>query len=40
VDYYTKWAATGDAAAPKYRKVSGVGSVDEIRQRVFDALSK
>jgi len=40
VDYYTKWAATGDAAAPMYRKVSGVGSVDEIRQRVFDALSK
>jgi adenylate kinase len=39
VDYYTKWAATGDAAAPKYRKVSGVGSVDEIKQRVFDALA-
>ncbi len=40
VDYFTTWATTGDAAAPKYRKVSGVGSVDEIKQRVFDALSK
>jgi adenylate kinase len=38
VDYYKKWAASGDPAAPKYRKVSGVGSVEEIKQRVFDAL--
>src|SRR5512137_614901 len=27
VDYYSKWAATGDAAAPRCRKVSGVGTV-------------
>ena len=40
VDYYAKWAATGDAAAPKYLKVAGVGSVDEIKQRVFDALAQ
>ena len=39
VDYYSKWAATGDPAAPRYRKVRGRGTVDEIRQRVFDALS-
>lgn len=38
VEYYSKWAATGDAAAPRYRKVAGVGTVDEIKQRVFDAL--
>jgi adenylate kinase len=38
VDYYSQWAATGDTAAPRYRKVEGVGTVDEIRQRVFDAL--
>ena len=38
VDYYSKWAATGDAAAPRYRKVAGVGTVEEIKQRVFDAL--
>ncbi len=39
VDYYRKWTAAGDAKAPKYRKISGIGSVDEIRQRVFAALN-
>ncbi len=38
VDYYSKWAAQGDARAPQYRKISGVGSVDEIRTRAFAAL--
>ncbi|HTT10582.1 MAG TPA: adenylate kinase [Burkholderiaceae bacterium] len=38
IDYYAKWAATGDAAAPKHRKVDGRGRVEEIKQRVFDAL--
>jgi adenylate kinase len=39
VDYYTRWAATGEARAPKYRKISGVGPVDEIRNRALDALA-
>jgi adenylate kinase len=38
IDYYSKWAATGDTAAPSYRRVSGVGTVEEIKQRVLDAL--
>jgi len=38
VDYFTRWAATGDPRAPQYRRISGVGSVDEIRARVFAAL--
>lgn len=38
IDYYSKWAATGDSAAPKYRKVDGRGKVEEIKHRVFDAL--
>jgi adenylate kinase len=38
VDYYANWAAQGDARAPKYRKISGVGSVAEIRDRVLAAL--
>lgn len=38
VDYYGRWAASGDTSAPKYRKISGLGSVDHIRQRVLDAL--
>lgn len=38
IDYYSKWAAEGDARAPKYRKISGMGSVAEIRERVLAAL--
>jgi len=38
VDFYGKWAATGDARAPKLSKVAGVGSVDQITKSVFDAL--
>jgi len=39
VDYYSKMAAGGGARAPKYRKVSGTGSMDEIRDRIFAALT-
>jgi adenylate kinase len=39
IDYYTKWAASGDGAAPKYVKVAGVGKVEEIRDRIFDGLA-
>lgn len=38
VAYYSQWAATGDARAPKYRKVSGLGSVDDIKDAVLAAL--
>ena len=38
VDYYANWAASGDAAAPRYRQIKGTGSVDEITQRALDAL--
>jgi adenylate kinase len=38
VAYYSDWAANGAANAPKYRKIAGVGKVDEIRERAFDAL--
>jgi adenylate kinase len=39
VDYYGKWAASGDAEAPKYRKISGTGPVEEIRNRALAALT-
>lgn len=39
VDFYANWAATGDPAAPKNRRIEGVGSVDDIRQRAFAALA-
>jgi adenylate kinase len=38
VDYYKQWADSGDAKAPRYRRISGQGSVDEIRSRAFAAL--
>lgn len=38
VDYYSQWAATGDAQAPRYSKISGTGSVDEITARALQAL--
>ncbi len=38
VDYYSAWAST-DAKAPRYRKVEGVGSVDEIKNKIFRALA-
>ena len=39
VDYYAQWAAAGDANAPKYRKISGVGSVEEITAQAMAALA-
>jgi adenylate kinase len=38
VDYYLAWAASGDAAAPRYCKVDGTGSVDDIAARALQAL--
>lgn len=40
VDYFRNWAASGAPGAPVYRKVDGVGPVEEVRQRVFDALGQ
>jgi len=42
VEYYSTWAKNGDAnakiSAPKYQKLEGTGSVEEITNRVFKAL--
>jgi len=38
VGYYGRLAASGEAGAPKYRKISGLGTVEEIKQRAFAAL--
>jgi len=38
VAYFQKWSATRDPAAPKYRRVEGSGSVDNIRMKAFAAL--
>ena len=39
VQYYAAWAATGDAQAPRYARISGLGTVDEITARAFGALA-
>ncbi|HEY1395600.1 adenylate kinase [Roseateles sp.] len=39
VDYYSSWAASGDAQAPQYRRIEGIGTVDEITGRALAALS-
>ncbi|MEI7432101.1 MAG: adenylate kinase [Betaproteobacteria bacterium] len=39
IDYYAKWSASGDANAPKCRKIAGVGTVDQIRMAAFLALN-
>ena len=38
VDYYSTWAQQSHADAPKYRKISGVGAVEEIKSRLFEAV--
>ena len=38
VAFYAGWTASGDPAAPKYRRVEGRGSVDTIRDAVLTAL--
>ena len=39
VAYYEAWAATGDKAAPRYRRIDGTGTVDQITARALAALS-
>jgi len=38
--YYNKWAQSGLPGAPKYRKISGVGPVEQVRDNAFAALSE
>jgi adenylate kinase len=37
--YYNQWAQSGLPGAPKYRKISGVGPVDQVRENAFAALA-
>ena len=40
VEYYSNWANSGEAHAPKYHKISGIGSVENIRDNIFASLDK
>jgi adenylate kinase len=39
IDYYKKWAAANAREAPRYRRISGLGSVDEVKARALDAVT-
>ena len=38
VDYYKRWAATGDPRAPKYQAIDGLKDVDAVRETALEAL--
>ena len=38
IEYYSKWSANGENHAPGFNKLAGIGSVEEIRDRIFAAL--
>jgi len=38
--YYNKWAQSGLPGAPKYRKITGVGPVEQVREAAFAALAE
>ncbi len=39
VEYYQRWAASGEPGAPAYRRISGLGSVEDISARALAALA-
>jgi len=38
IGYYNQWAQSGQPGAPKYRRISGVGPVEKVRDNAFAAL--
>lgn len=38
VDYYSRWAKSGEPKSPRYAKISGIGSVDEITTAALKAV--
>ncbi len=39
ISYYSNWANNGDNNAPKYVRIEGIGTVEQIRDKTFAALS-
>jgi adenylate kinase len=40
VEYYSRWARSGDAHAPRYARIDGNGTVEQIRDRLLAALAE
>ena len=39
IEYYGSYSKSGEASSPKYVKIEGIGSVDDIKRKVLGALS-
>jgi adenylate kinase len=39
IDYYRAWGETGDAAAPKFVRIDGIGDVERVRTDISSALA-
>ncbi len=39
VEYYADWEASGDPAAPRCVRVDGIGTVEAVRDAVFESLA-
>ncbi|MBP0118164.1 MAG: adenylate kinase [Candidatus Nitrotoga sp.] len=40
VEYYISWRSSGDTHAPQYINIPGIGSVNSISDRIFEALAE
>ena len=40
IEYYQNWQSSGEAGAPQYVRIEGVGKVEEIRDQIYSALDK
>jgi adenylate kinase len=40
IDYYKNWQRSGEAGAPQYVRIEGIGKVEEIRDQIYSALDK
>jgi len=39
IEYYSGWARRGEANAPQYVRIAGIGKVEEIRDAIFKSLN-
>jgi len=40
IEYYKNWQSSGEAGAPQYVRIEGIGKVEEIRDQIYSALDK
>ncbi|OQW39598.1 MAG: adenylate kinase [Proteobacteria bacterium SG_bin4] len=38
VDYYSAWSRNGETGAPRYIRIAGIGTVEDIRDQILTAL--